>query len=192
MTLLLVGLLLFLGSHSVRILADGWRDAAVARLGLQRWKGLYSLVSGAGLALVVWGWGLARPLADSLWFPPAWTAHLGALLTLLAFVLLAATYVPGNQIQAAVHHPMVLGVQLWAVAHLLANGTRLHLLLFGSFLAWSVASLVAALRRDRREGRSYPPGRASRTAIAVLAGAGLWAAFTFWLHERLMGVAPLG
>ncbi|MBI5071089.1 MAG: NnrU family protein [Deltaproteobacteria bacterium] len=192
MTLLLVGLLLFLGSHSIRIFADGWRGSLVARLGLQRWKGLHSLVSGAGLVLVVWGWGLARPLAVSLWFPPVWTAHLGALLTLLAFVLLAATYVPGNQIQARLHHPMVLGVQLWALAHLLANGTQLHLLLFGSFLVWALASFVAALLRDRREGRSYPPGRASRTAIAVLAGAGSWAAFTFWLHERLIGVAPLG
>ncbi len=188
----LLGLALFLGAHSTRVFADGWRDAMVARLGLNRWKGLYSAVSLAGFVLLVLGYGRARPDTVSLWAPPAWTAHLAALLTAPAFVLIAAAYVPRNQIQAAVHHPMVLGVQLWAVAHLLANGTRLDVVLFGAVLAWAVASFLAARRRDRAEGRAYPPGRPARTLATVAAGAAGWAVFALWLHVRLIGVAPFG
>jgi len=192
MAILLLGLLLFLGVHSTRILADGWRGAMVARLGLQRWKGLYSLLSIAGFVLVVVGWGRAKVGAVWLWTPPVWTAHLGALLTAVAFVLVVAAYVPGNQIRAALHHPMVLGVQVWAVAHLLANGTQVHLVLFGSFLAWAFLSYLAARRRDRAEGTAYPPGTLPRTLLTVAVGLGLWALFTFDLHARWIGVAPLG
>jgi len=192
MAIFILGLVLFLGIHSARIFADGWRGAAVARLGLQRWKGIYAVISVAGFVLLLWGYGLARPETSSLWSPPAWTAHLAALLTAVAFVLLAATYVPRNQIQATLHHPMVLGVQVWAVAHLLANGTALDLLLFGALLAWAFLSYLAARRRDRREARIHPPGTLARTLVAVAVGLGLWAAFAFWLHERWIGVAPLG
>jgi uncharacterized membrane protein len=192
MAILLLGLILFLGAHSARILAERWRGAVVSRLGLGPWKGLHSLVSLAGLALVVWGFRRAWPSAVWLWVPPRWTAHLAALLTLPAFVLLAATYVPRNQIQAALRHPMVLGTQLWALAHLLANGTDVHALLFGAFLLWGLASWLAARRRDRAEGRSYPPGRPAMTALAVGAGLGAWAAFAFSLHQRLIGVSPFG
>ena len=191
MAILILGLLLFLGVHSTRIVADGWRSAMVARLGLNRWKGIYSAISIAGFVLILWGYGLARP-GVPLWSPPAWTAHLAALFTLAAFVLLAATYVPRNQIQATLHHPMVLGVQLWALAHLLANGTQLHVLLFGAFLVWALVSFLAARRRDRTQGRTYPPGRPAMTLAALAVGAGLWAAFALWLHERWIGVAPLG
>jgi uncharacterized membrane protein len=192
MATLILGLVTFLGVHSTRIISDEWRGVMVARLGLNRWKGIYSVISIAGLLLVVWGYGLARREAVPLWSPPSWTAHLAALLTVPAFILLAATYVPRNQIQAAVHHPMVLGVQLWALAHLLANGTRPAALLFGAFLAWAFLSFLAARRRDRVEGRTYPAGRPAMTLAAVAVGAGLWAAFALWLHERWIGVAPLG
>lgn len=192
MAILILGLVLFLGVHSTRIVSDGWRSAMVARLGLNRWKGIHSAISIAGFALVVWGYGLARPAAVPLWSPPAWTAQLAALLTVPAFILLAATYVPRNQIQAALHHPMVLGVQLWALAHLLANGTQLDALLFGAFLVWALLSYFAARRRDRAEGHTYPAGRPAMTLVAVAVGAGLWAAFALWLHERWIGVAPLG
>ncbi len=192
MAIFILGLVLFLGVHSTRIFADGWRNAIVVRMGLNPWKGLYSAFSIAGFVLLVWGFGRARPLAVALWTPPAWTAHLAALLTAAAFVLLAATYVPGNQIRATLHHPMVLGVQLWALAHLSANGTQLDVILFGAFLVWAVLSLLAALRRDRAERRTYPTGRPAMTLATVVAGLGLWAAFAFWLHQRLIGVSPLG
>lgn len=192
MALLILGLVVFLGVHSTRIISDAWRSAMVARLGLNPWKGIYSAISLVGFVLIVWGYGLARTAAAPLWSPPAWTAHVAAVLTVPAFVLLAATYVPRNQIQAAVHHPMVLGVQIWALAHLLANGTRPAALLFGAFLAWALLSFVAARRRDRAEGRVYPAGTPAMTAVTVAVGVGFWAAFALWLHERWIGVAPLG
>ena len=190
--MLVLGLVLFLGVHSVRILADRWRSATIARRGEGAWKGLYSLLSVAGLVLIVWGYGLARQQPVVLWTPPRGMNHAAALLTLIAFVLLAATYVPRNQIKARLHHPMVLGVKVWAFAHLISNGTLADVVLFGSFLAWAVLSFSAARRRDRAQGSVYAPGTGSGTAIALVAGAVAWAVFAFWAHAWLIGVRPLG
>lgn len=192
MKMLTAGLLIFLGVHSVRMLADGWRTRMRARLGEGTWKGLYALASLAGLVLIVWGFDLAREQPVVLWTPPTGMRHAAALLTLLAFVLLAAAYVPGNAIKARLHHPMVLGVKVWALAHLLATGTLAHLLLFAAFLVWAVANFSSARRRDRRDGVSYPAGRLTATAITVVLGVAAWAAFAFGLHGLLIGVKPFG
>ena len=127
-----------------------------------------------------------------LWNPPVATRHIAALLTLVAFVLLVATYVPGNQIKARLHHPMVLATKVWALAHLLANGSLANLVLFGSFLAWSVLLFANLRRRDRREQTVYAPGTAGATVITVVVGVSAWAAFAFWLHRVLIGVSPFG
>jgi uncharacterized membrane protein len=190
--ILILGLALFLGTHSVRIVADGWRAGWVARLGPERWKGLYSVLSLVGFVLLAWGFSRARGTAAEVWWPPIWGRHLASLLVLAGLVLVVAAYVPGNQIRAVVHHPMVLGTQLWALGHLLSNGSTADVVLFGSFLAWAVLSFLAARRRDRRENTAYPPGRPARTAVVVGVGAALWAALAFFLHVRLFGVAPLG
>lgn len=192
MGVLVLGLVLFLGVHSLRVFADGWRTAQIARRGEGAWKGLYSVVSLLGFALLVWGFGLARQQPVALWQTPTWTRHLASLLTLGSFVLLAAAYVPRNAIRARVHHPMTLGVAVWALAHLLANNTLAELLLFGAFLLWSVLVFRAARARDRAEARAYPPGTAAGTLVAVAAGALAWAAFAFWLHGPLIGVRPFG
>jgi uncharacterized membrane protein len=192
MTLLLLGLALFLGVHSTRIVADDWRTATIARVGEKPWKGIYSLLSIAGFVLLVIGYGAARQSPVVLFAPPAWTRHLAALLTIPAFVLLAAAYVPGNAIKRAVGHPMMAGVKVWALAHLIANGTLADVLLFGTFLAWAVLGFIAARRRDRAAGTTYPAGPGSRTAIAVVVGLVAWAVFAFALHRPLIGVAPFG
>ena len=192
MTALVLGLILFLGVHSTRIVADGWRTGMVNTLGEKKWKGLYSLVSLAGFVLVCWGFGLARQQPVVLWVPPVATRHVAGLLMLFAFILLAASHVPRNGIKARLHHPMVLGVKVWALAHLLANGTLADVVLFGSFLVWAVLSFRAARQRDRAVQAVYPAGTASGTAIAVAAGVLLWAAFAFWLHGVLIGVRPFG
>lgn len=192
MWFLVLGLVLFLGVHSVRIVADGWRTQALARVGEGPWKGLYSLVSAVGLALIVWGYGLARQQPVVLWVPPLGMRHAAALLTLLAFVLLVAAYVPRNAIKARLHHPMVLGVKVWALAHLLSNGNLADVLLFGSFLLWAVLGFRAARQRDRALGAVYAAGGAAGTAAAVVVGAVAWAGFAFWGHAWLIGVAPLG
>ena len=189
---LVLGLVLFLGVHSVRIVADDWRKQTLARMGEMPWKGLYSLVSAVGLALIVWGYGLARQQPVVLWVPPIGMRHAAALLTLIAFVLLAATYVPRNALKARLHHPMVLGVKVWALAHLLSNGNLADVLLFGSFLLWAVLSFRAARQRDRAQGTVYAAGSAAGTAAAVVVGAVAWAGFAFWGHAWLIGVAPLG
>ena len=192
MTLLIVGLLLFLGVHSLRIVAEDFRAAQIARLGENRWKGLVSLASIVGFALIVWGYGLARQQPVVLWPSPIWLRHVAAVLTLGSFVLLAAAYVPLNGIKARLHHPMVLGVKAWALAHLLANNTLADALLFGSFLVWAVFSYRAAKARDRSAGVTYPAGLASRTVAAIVAGLAAWAVFAFWAHAALIGVRPFG
>ena len=192
MTLLIIGLAIFLGGHSVRIFADHWRQRQIARLGEKKWKLGIALLSAVGLALIVWGYGVAREAPVVLWNPPAGMRHLAALLTLIAFIFLAAAYVPRNHIKARFHHPMVLGVKIWAFAHLLANGTLADLLLFGSFLAWAVLSFIAARRRDRAAGTTYSTGTAKGTSITVAVGIVAWAAFAFWLHGLLIGVRPFG
>lgn len=193
MWVLVLGLVLFLGVHSTRVFAEGWRTATIAKVGDKPWKGVYSLVSIVGFALLVWGYGLARHNPVLLWpAPPVAMRHVAALLTLVAFVLLAAAYVPGNQIKARLHHPMVLGVKAWALGHLLANNTLADLLLFGGFLAWAVFSFRAARQRDRAAGTVYPPGRAGATAVTAIVGLVAWAVFAFWLHRAWIGVAPMG
>lgn len=190
MTLLVLGLLLFLGAHSVRVFADGWRTRMRARLGERGWKGLYTLVSLAGFVLIVWGYGQAREAPAVLWTPPLAMRHVAALLTLVSFVLLAAAYVPRNGLKARLHHPMMLAVKVWALAHLLANGTLADLLLFGGFLLWAVLAFRAARRRDRAEGTPYPAGTGAGTAGAVAVGVAVWLLFAFWAHGALIGVAP--
>lgn len=192
MTALMLGLVIFLGAHSVRIFAEGWRTAQVARLGPNGWKALYSVVSLAGFVLLVWGYGQSRANPIDLWDPPRWMAHVTALLTLPAFVLLAAAYVPGTRIKAAVGHPMILGVKLWAFAHLLSNGRLADVVLFGAFLVWAILDFRAAKARDRAAGTRYVAGPAMRDVIAIVVGVGLWAAFAMVLHAWLIGVRPFG
>ena len=192
MALLIAGLIVFLGVHSVRIFADNWRTAQIARMGPTVWKGGYALLSLIGLVLIVYGYGLARQSPIVLYTAPAWTRHLAALLTLVAFVMIAAAYVPKTRIKAKIRHPMVAGVKVWAFAHLLTNGSLADMILFGSFLAWAIFNYSAALRRDRAANIIYASGPMSRDLTAVAIGGVAWLLFTFWLHGWLIGVRPLG
>jgi len=194
MTYLALGLLLFLGIHSVRIFAEDWRQKRLDTLGEAAWKGTYSLISVAGFALIVWGYGVARQAPVVLWVPPVGQRHAASLLTLVSFVLLAATYVPANALKARLKHPMVLGIKLWALAHLLSNGNLADVLLFGSFLLWAILSFRAARLRDAaavvKAEITHSP--ASRTILTLVLGVVAWAAFALWAHGPLSGVSPLG
>ena len=192
MAALLLGLLIFLGVHSVRIFADGWRTRMVERLGLWPWKVLYGLVSLAGLVLLVYGYGLTRAEPMVLWTPPVFTRHLAALLTLPAFVLLLAPYVPLNAVKAGLGHPMVLGVKLWALAHLLANGSLADLLLFGGFLLWAILDFRSLRERDHHHGKPAARSQTRFTLLTLVLGAVAWAAFARWGHAALIGVQPFG
>lgn len=192
MTLLFLGLLIFLGVHSLRLLAPTRREAWRIRLGEAGYKGLYSLVSLAGFALIVWGYGQARLSPVVWWTPPTGLRHLAALLVLVSFVLLAAAYVPRNRFKARWGHPMLLGTKLWALAHLLVNGSAADVLLFGAFLAWAVFAFVCCRRLDRTAGTTYPAATRTGTTVAVLVGVAVWVLFAFWLHALLIGVSPMG
>lgn len=192
MAYLIVGLVLFLGTHSLRIVANDWRTQTIARMGEMPFKGVYSLLSIAGFVLIVWGFGVARETPFMLWMPPKGMRHAASLLTLIAFVLLAAAYVPANAIKARFHHPMVLAVKTWALAHLLANGSLAHVVLFGSFLVWGVLCFIAARRRDRAQNTVYPVGSAKGTVTTLVVGGAAWAVFALWLHGVLIGIRPFG
>ena len=192
MGMLLLGLVLFLGVHSVRIFADDWRTQVITRRGEGAWKGLYSLLSIAGFALLIWGYGLARQQPVVLWTPLVAMRHMASLLTLIAFILLVAAYVPRNGIKARLHHPMVIGVKVWAFAHLLCNGNLADVVLFGAFLVWAALDFRAARGRDRAAQTVYPAGTVAATAITVIVGAVAWVGFALWLHGMLIGVRPFG
>lgn len=189
---LVLGLALFLGSHSVRIFAEPWRTAQIARRGEKPWKLALTAISIVSFAMIVWGYAEARITPVALWTPPFWMRHLAAALTLPAFILLVAAYVPGNKIKSAVGHPMVAGTKLWALSHLLSNGNLSDVLLFGGFLVWAVVDFASARGRDRAAGRSYPAGPSSRTVITVIVGIVAWLVFARFLHVPLIGVAPFG
>lgn len=190
MILLIAGLWLFFGFHSVRLLAPEMRDRAVARIGEPNWKLVYSGASLTGLILVALGYSDTHLNPIHLWVPPLWTRHVAALLMLPAFILLAATYVRGSVLRERIGHPMLAGTKLWALAHLLANGTLGDVVLFGSFLVWATLSFSASRKRDRVQGISRPAGRWSRDLIAIVVGALTWFAFATYLHGVLFGVRP--
>lgn len=185
-----LGLVLFLGVHALRIVADGWRTRSIARLGILPWKAVYALASIAGFALLAWGYGESRYASVVLYNPPLFTRHIAGLLMLASLVLVAAAYVPRNHIKAALGHPMYAGIKVWAFAHLITNGRLVDVILFGAFLIWAIIGFAVSHKRDRAAGTVYAAGDELRTVLTVIAGVGAWAALVSGLHLWLIGVAP--
>ena len=193
MLVLVVGLVLFLGIHSVSIVAPRWRLAMIERLGEWPWKGMYAVVSAIGLVVLVVGYGIARREPVVLYAPPAALRHVALLLMVPVFPLFLASYFPGR-ISRATKHPQLLSVKIWATAHLIANGTLADVVLFGAFLAWAVADRISVKRRPAVEAHNVPgaPPSAANDAIAVVAGLAVYVVFLFWAHRRVDRVSPLG
>jgi uncharacterized membrane protein len=190
MPLLIAGLVLFLGVHSVAIVAPTFRTRTIQRMGEGAWKGLYALISLAGFVLICYGFGSARQAPVVLYSPPTWLRHLAFLVMLPVFPLLIAAYLPGR-IKTAAKHPMLAAVKFWAFAHLLANGSLADVLLFGGFLAWAVVDRISVKRRATPQVlRTAPPGPWN-DAIAVVLGLAVYALLIGWAHVRLFGVSPL-
>ena len=202
MALLILGLVLFLGAHSTRIFAENWRQATLERLGEKGYKGVYTLVSLLGFGLMMFGFDQVRWDSPVLWSPPVWAKHGAALLMLVSLVLLACAYAPRNAIKAKLHHPMVLSVKVWALAHLLSNPRLADVVLFGAFLLWSVLNFRAARQRDRLAAASLSAGEGSGSLEPEVSSAATWRAigigvvvWAFLLsrgHAWLFGVSPLG
>ncbi len=189
MTWLALGLTLFLGIHLTRAVAPAWRGAQITRLGEKGWKALYSIAAAIGLGLIIWGFSQARLNTIVLWPRLPGMNHAAAALMLVAMVLMAAAYVPRNHFKAKLQHPMTLSIKVWAFAHLLANNTLADVMLFGSFLVWSILVFRAARRRP---APAIAAPTAAGTALTVAVGVALWAVIAFWAHAAWLGIAPLG
>ncbi|MBO3761164.1 NnrU family protein [Ciceribacter sp. L1K22] len=190
MAILILGIILFIGTHSIRVVAPGLRTSMIEKLGPQGWRGVYSLLSILSIVVLVWGYATAPVI--NVWFPPTWTAHLAVTLMLLAMICLAASSLPAGHIATKTKHPMVLSVKIWALAHLLANGDLASILLFVAFLAWGVVVRISLKRRERAGEpvlRSFVAAR--NDLLAVVIGVAVWLAFLLKLHEWLIGVAPI-
>jgi len=184
--LLLLGLILFLGVHSIAIVAPSWRDRMAARFGPGLWRGLYSLIAAAGMVLIVLGYSNARMEPTVLYVSPVWVYAITATLMLPVFPLLLSAYLPGA-IRKAARHPMLAAVKIWAFAHLLANGMLADVLLFGSVLAWAVFERISLKRRTPRPVPSAPESPWN-DAIAVVGGLVLYGIILNGGHAWLIGV----
>jgi uncharacterized membrane protein len=192
MAILVLGLVIFLGLHSTRIISESGREKAIARLGEGPWKGIYSLLSAIGLVLIVWGFAEARYAAPLLWTPLPGARHLTILMMLISMLLLAGYIFRQSHIAVAVHHPMVWSVAVFGLAHLIANGSAADVVVFGAFFIWALADLMSSYARDRENAVVYPEPNWGATIGAIVLGLALWAVLAFWLHYWLFGVAPLG
>ena len=212
MTELILGLILFLGAHSVRIVADDWRTQKMEALGEKAFKGVHALISLLGFYLLVVGYGEARLQTVVIWNPPTATRHISLLLMLFSSILMVAAYIPRNHLKIRMGHPMVLSVKVWALSHLLANGNLADMLLFGAFLIWALLNFKSARVRDRVQvqlpdsnaevnaggsSASLPEDAPVKpnlvaTLITLAGGIALWAVITFVLHAKVVGVAPMG
>lgn len=192
MTLLVVGIVLFLGLHLVRVVAPGFRQSMIASVGESGWKIGYSVGSILTLVLLIYGFGQARQVTGMLYNPPVWMAHITITLMLIAVICLVASLLPAGHIAVKTKHPMVLSVKIWALSHLLANGETSSVLLFGAFLAWGVILRISLKRRQRAGDITLRPFVSAKYDLyAVVIGVVAWALITFKLHELLIGVSPL-
>lgn len=188
---LIAGLVLFFAAHVFTTFRQS-REAAIARLGTGAYRGIYSVVSGIGLALIVWGFVHYRASGYiPVWSPPRWLGHINLLLMLPALILFASAYLPGH-ISSAAKHPMLAGLKIWALGHLLVNGDLGSMLMFGAFLAYGVFDRIAVKKRALREGP--PPARVLKPVNDLLAagiGGALYVAIIYILHPILFGVSVL-
>ncbi len=185
---MVLGLVLFLGIHSLSLYAPNWRDELRVYLGETVWKSLFAVVSLLGLGVAIWGYGQMRMTPIDLWHPPLFLQHLVALLMLPAFIFLVAAYTPDNHLRAYLGHPMLLSIKIWAFGHLLVNGRLGDVVFFGAFLLWATLLFMKLRRRDRLAGMVPPIPQARNTAIAVALGGLFWIVFALYLHPYVAGV----
>lgn len=184
MSILIAGLVLFLGLHTVPHFS-GARAALVTRWGVSAYKGGFALLALLGFGLIVWGKSLAPYV--HLWTPPAWGRHATMTLMLLSALAFAAIYLPTN-LKRWTAHPMLWGVLLWAAAHLLVNGDLASLLLFGGFLAFSLFDIWSANARGASPRKEKVSGAKDALVVAV---AVVLYGLLLWVHPYAFGVSVL-
>ena len=191
LAVMILGLVLFIGMHLVTTRREQ-RATLIARLGEGPYKGLYSVVSILGVALIAWGFARYRATGwIDVWYPPAWTRHLAVALIWPAAIFFVAPYSPGR-IKTALKHPMLVGTKLWALAHLIANGDLGSIVLFGSILGWAVIDRISLKRRTDPGSPPIPVGGVRKDVIAVAVGTVLYLALGFLFHPYVVGVPAFG
>ena len=191
MALLILGIVLFLGIHLIRVVAPGLRTSLIASLGESGWKIAYSVASIVTLAILIYGFGQARDMTP-IWSPPFWMSHITILLMLFAMICLVASLLPAGHIAVRTKHPMVLSVKIWALAHLLSNGDGAAILLFAAFLAWGVILRISLKRRERAGEITLRPFVSAKYDLyAIIIGVIVWALIIWKLHAWIIGVSPL-
>lgn len=191
MALLILGIVLFLGLHLIRVVAPGLRTSMIASLGASGWKAAYSVASIVTLILLIYGFGQARDMTP-IWSPPIWMSHITILLMLFALICLVASLLPAGHIAVRTKHPMVLSVKIWALAHLLSNGDGASMLLFAAFLAWGVILRISLKRRERAGEITLRPFVSAKYDLyAIVIGVVAWALIIWKLHAWIIGVSPL-
>ncbi len=191
LTVEIIGLIVFLGAH-VFVSMRGEREALITRMGRGPYLGLFSLVSIVGLVLI--GFGFARYRAEGLiplWYPPAWTRQIVVALMWPASIAVVAAYIQGD-IKRVLKHPMLVGVKLWAFAHLCANGDLGGIILFGSVLAWAVYDRITLKRRADAGGPPIPAGGRRNDIIAIIVGTILYLGLGFLFHPIVIGLPAFG
>ncbi|MGR8947939.1 MAG: NnrU family protein [Gammaproteobacteria bacterium] len=187
MSLLVLGIVIFIGMHSISIVNEGLRNRLCAKLGEGAWKGLYSVIAIVGFVLLIYGYGEARQNPIVLYKSPEWLLYVNYLLMLFVFPLFLAANLPGK-IKAMTKHPLLAATKIWAFAHLLVNGTLADVILFGSFLAWAVMDRISMKHRTQRPIMAMPVS-ALNDVICIIVGLGIYAGFFFWLHAKWIGVS---
>jgi len=190
--LLVFSIVLFLVLHSLRVFAPAWREKTIARMGVNAWRGVYSLLSIASLVLLIYAFAASRAVTPILYTPPMFMTHITLTLMLIAMILLMASILPAGKIAVWVKHPMVTSVKVWAFAHLLSNGELNSVLLFAGFLIWAVLVRISAKRRERAGEKVVRDFVSTQYDIAsVIGGVALYAVILLYLHQMLIGVSPL-
>jgi uncharacterized membrane protein len=188
LAIMILGLALFIGAH-VFVTMRGPRAAVIAHLGEGPYKGVIALVSLVGIVAI--GYGFARYRATGwidVWHPPPWTHTINNVLMWPAVVCVVAAYSPG-EIKRVLKHPMLVGVKLWAVSHLIANGDLGSIILFGSMLVWAGYDRMSIKNRDDHGGMMLAVGGRGNDILAVVVGTLLYLALGYWFHPHVIGVA---
>jgi uncharacterized membrane protein len=188
---MILGLALFFAAHIFTTKREA-RAQVIARLGEGTYKLVYSLVSLAGLALIVWGFAHYRATGwIDVWYPPKALKHITVALMLPAVILVVASYIRGR-IYTTLKHPMLAGIKLWAAGHLLANGDLGSIILFGSFLGWAVYDRISLKHRTDSGAPPIPVGGLTNDLIAVAVGVVVYLALAFAFHPVVIGVPVMG
>lgn len=192
MLILVMGLVIFFFVHSVRLVAPNWREKSMAIHGEMRWKMRFGMITLIAVGLIVMGYSQARLEPVWLWFPPVWTRHLAGLLVLVALFFVGSALVPHTTMKKKVGYPMLIAIKIWAFTHLISNGSLADVILFGSFLVWSIVSFAVYRRRDRKAGVVRDQESGVQFDLAAFTFAMVtWFAIAFYLHQAIIGVSPL-